>query len=364
MRFSPSPLFVFALVLAAYGPISCDTAQVTQAEDAESAQQEPEARVPQIREQPLHAPPTELLEVTRVVDGDTIHVQRGDQVEKLRLLSVDTEEVIRGGGSSSPSKPQTVFGTECAAWAVSFFEGLGDEDAKTRVGLWFPDGKEARDVYGRLLCHVVLEDGTDFNLLLLQEGKSPYFNKYGNSIGFDAEFRAAQAKARGEELGIWNPGTNEPKTPGTPAVRRPYDTLMPWWEARARAIDEFRAKRAGNALRFVDAGEPDQLEATTRESAPEPAQVEVFGAPDRVFDEDDGSQTVLFRTSDRRRALRVRISKEQVSAHASLELENISEELKQNFVWVIGAMRWTGRGYEIASEGPERWRGADPQEQN
>ena len=139
---------------------------------------------------------------------------------------------------------------------------------------------------------------------------------------------------------------------------------MPWGEARAAAIDQFRAKRAGDALRFVDAGAPDQLEFTTRKSAPAPAQVEVFGAPDRVFDESDGRQTVLFRTSDRGRALRVRIPMEQVSSHAALDLANISGELRQNFVWVTGAMRWTGRGYEIVSEGPERWRIADPQGQN
>ena len=362
MRLTPSTLFALWLVLCALP--ACDEDPSTSASSTGPVVDEARAMEIQVREQPLHAPPSELYKVTRVVDGDTIHVQRGGQVEKLRLLSVDTEEVIRRGGFSSPSKPQTVFGTECAAWARSFFEGLANEDGTQRVGLWFPEGEENRDVYGRLLCHVVLEDGTDFNLLLLQKGKSPYFNKYGNSIEFDEEFRRAQAKARDEQLGIWNPGTNEPETPGAPAVRRPYDTLMPWWEARAQAIDEFRIKHAEDALRFVDAGMPGQLEFTTRESATEPAQVEVFGAPERVFDEADGRQTVLFRTSDRGRALRVRIPKEQVSAHAVLDLANISEELRQNFVWVTGAMRWTGRGYEIVSEGPERWRVADPQGQN
>ncbi len=362
MQFSPSTLLVF--LLACSGLPACGTDPVTITEGAGAVPDKERALDPQVREQPLHEPPSVLFEVKRVVDGDTIHVQRGEELEKLRLLSVDTEEVIRGGGFSSPSKPQTVFGTECAEWAKSFFDGLANEDGETRVGLWFPEGKEARDVYGRLLCHVVLEDGTDFNLMLLQKGKSPYFNKYGNSLDFDAEFRAAQAEARDKELGIWRSETNQPKTPGAPAVRRPYDTLMPWWEARAQAIDQFRSKHAEDALRFVDAGAPDQLESTTRASAPEPAQVEVFGIPDRIFDEDDGRQTVLFRTSDRGRALRVRIPKEEVSAHAALDLANISEELRQNFVWVTGAMRWTGRGYEIVSMSPERWRVADPQGQN
>ena len=277
---------------------------------------------------------------------------------------MDTEEVIRGGGSASASKPQTLFGTKCAEWAQSFFDALKDEGGEVRVGLWFPGGVEARDIYGRLLCHVVLPDGTDFNLLLLKEGKSPYFNKYGDSVEFDAEFRAAQREAREAQLGIWNPGTNRPTTPDTPAVRRPYETLMPWWEARARAIGEFRTKREADATQFVDAGAPDQLETVTRSSSPRPAEVEVFGAPDRVFDEKDGSQTVLFRTSDRGRALRVRIPKEAVSSHVELDLTNISEEFRQNYVWVTGELRWTGRGYEITSAGPGSWRIADPQGQN
>jgi len=316
------------------------------------------------REQPLHAPPEELFLVTRVVDGDTIHIERAGVVEKLRLLSVDTEEVIRGGGNTSGTKPQTTFGTQCAEWAVTFFEALADEGGETRVGLWFPNDSEARDIYGRLLCHVVLADGTDFNLLLLEEGKSPYFNKYGNSLEFDAEFRAAQAAAREAKLGIWDPETNQSKTPDTPSVKRPYEVLMPWWEARARAIDELRSKRAKDPMRYVDAGDPDQLEAVTRAKSPEPAMVEVFGAPDRVFDEKDGSQTVLFRTSDRGRALRVRIPKEAIGEHAELELGEISEELRQNYVWVKGPLRWTGRGYEFTSGGPETWRVADPQGQN
>ncbi len=304
----------------------------------------------------LHAPPTELFVVTRVVDGDTIHISRAGETEKLRFLSVDTEEVVRGGGSSGGTKPQTVFGTECAAWAQEFFASLADEDGVTRVGLWFPGETETRDIYGRLLCHVVLEDGTDFNLLLLEKGKSPYFNKYGNSTAFDAEFRAAQTAARSAGIGIWSPETNTAKTPGAPSIKRPYELLMPWWEARAEAIEHSRKKHAEEPLKFVDAGEPDQLEATTRASAPEPAAVEVFGSVDRIFDEDDGSQTVLFRTSDRGRALRVKIPKEAIAAHATLSLDQLGEELKQNYIWVTGEMSWTGRGYQIISSGPESWR--------
>ena len=311
----------------------------------------------------LHPAPTELFEVTRVVDGGTIHIMREGKTEKLRILSVDTEEVVRGSGSTGGTKPQTVFGTECAAWAQDFFKSLAGDDGVTRVGLWFPGEKETRDIYGRLLCHVVLEDGTDFNLLLLEKGKSPYFNKYGNSTAFDAEFRAAQAIAREAGIGIWNPATNAAKTPGAPSITRPYEQLMSWWEARAEAIDHARKKHRDEPLKYVDAGEPDQLEATTRASAPAASKVEVFGTVNRIFDEKDGSKTVLFRTSDKGRALRVKIPEEAISSHATLALDQLGEEFKQNYIWVTGEMSWTGRGYEITSSGPESWRVASDSSQ-
>ena len=61
-------------------------------------------------------PPQDLFEVVKVVDGDTVHVMRDGKVEKLRLLSVDTEEKLSGRGGSA-TKPETVYGEECALWA-------------------------------------------------------------------------------------------------------------------------------------------------------------------------------------------------------------------------------------------------------
>ncbi|MEM7517800.1 MAG: thermonuclease family protein, partial [Planctomycetota bacterium] len=164
-----------------------------------------------------HAPPSELFDVTRIVDGDTIWIRRNEKEEKLRLLSVDTEEKL--GVDVSPTKPGTVFGEECALWAQRFFIGMGSDEEPPKVGLAFPDGREARDIYGRLLCNVVLADGTDFNVMLVRLGKSPYFNKYGNSRICHEAFVAAQIESRAADRGIWDPETNKPKTANTPAAK-------------------------------------------------------------------------------------------------------------------------------------------------
>ena len=246
-----------------------------------------------------HAAPTELFDVERVVDGDTIYIDYHGRQEKLRLLSVDTEEKFDVG----PTKPATVFGEACAQWAAEFFAAQAKEGEVPRVGLLFPGGAERRDVYGRLLCHVVLADGTDFNLLLVQLGKSPYFNKYGNSLVCHEEFVKAQTGARAAKRGIWDPATNEPAEEGREAAKRPYEKLLVWWDARAAAIDAFRARHAEAPEACIDAEDPDQLQAALERRK----EVEVFCNVNRIFDEADGSRTVLMRSGDKDRSLRVRI---------------------------------------------------------
>lgn len=277
-----------------------------------------------------------LYDVERVVDGDTIHIRKGGERVKLRLLSVDTEEKLTGRPNISPTKPETVFGEAAAQWAKAFFDGLAEPGQTTQVGLRFPDGIERNDVYGRLLCHVLLPDGSDFNIQLVREGWSPYFNKYGNSRIAHEEFVEAQRLAREEQLGIWNPGTNQPTDPDAPSAKRPYAALLPWWDARAEAIDRFRARHAENPIKYVDAEDPENLELAAF-AVGAGARVEVFGSIFRVFDEDDGTTTLLMRTGEPDRALRVSIPAGDREALEALRLtQRAEEEFLQNYLVIAG----------------------------
>jgi len=297
------------------------------------------------------------VEITRVVDGDTIHVQLGGKVEKLRLLCVDTEEKV-GSGAASPTKPQTVFGEECALWAQEFFAKLGKDGAPPKIGLRFPVGREDhRDGFGRLLCHVILPDGTDYNLMLVKLGKSPYFSKYGYSEIAHTEFVAAQNEARAKKIGIWDPTTNVPKTPGTPSAARPYDKLLPWWDLRAEAVRTFGERRAKQPDSTFEAESGPSLALAVTKAD----RVNVFGVIDRVFDETDGSQTVLFQAAVRDVPFRVRIPKDAVAAHAGLKLAQRTEDFIQNYMWFRGTVETDGKGYRSTSTSPEAWRdGRDP----
>ncbi len=314
-----------------------------------------ESAPPELRELWAGPVPTELFPVLRVVDGDTLHVERAGETVKLRLLSVDTEEKLSGRSNVDPLKPETRFGQQTTDWAADFFARHATVDGQQQVGLRFPDGEELLDVYGRLLCHVVLADGADYNVALVALGKSPYFNKYGNSrIAHDA-FVAAQEAAARRNLGIWNAGTNRDVPLGETPVVRPYERLLPWWQLRADAMDAFRAARAVSPAAWITADEPDALAAAERSGD----EVQVFCAIDRWFDEDDGSLTLLMRSGARDAALRAKIAAGALERFDRIELKaTATEPFIQNFLVLRGRVERDARGFALQLEDPAQIRPA------
>lgn len=310
-----------------------------------------EAAFPAVLEQCTIGRPKELFDVLRVVDGDTLWVERGGEREKLRLLSIDTEEKFMENDLSA-SKPSTRYGDLVTGWAQGFFAPRSKDEGPIRVGLLFPGGKETRDPYGRLLCHVVTADGVDFNLLMVRMGMSPYFNKYGNSRISHGAFQAAQKAAMKEQRGIWNPETNKA------GKKRPYGQLVPWWQARADAVDAFRALAKKSPLRFVSSDEPEALGAALEAGG---KGVTVLALVDRFFDEDDGSRTVLLRSGDKKRAVRVSIAAKDRKAMAALDLEGSREDFRQNYLLVKGDLVQGRRGFDLVGVAPEDWRRAGPE---
>ena len=294
--------------------------------------------------------PTELFEVIYVVDGDTIHIQRNGKREKLRLLSIDTEEKYNKGNTSE-TKPYTRFGEQATGWAQGFLMPRSVDDGTIKVGLRFPGGVESKDPYGRLLCHVVTAEGIDFNLLMVRTGLSPYFCKYGYSRIDHEKFKEAQEKARTERRGIWDARTNEG------GKRRPYDRLLPWWEARGKAVAAHRELSAKDPLRYLSADEPDALEAAIANG---PREVTVLALIDRFFEEDDGSRTVLLRGGDKRRSVRVSIPKELRKAMNKHDLDHVGDNFRQNYLLIDGTLQRGARGFDLVGVGVGDWRLAGP----
>lgn len=175
---------------------------------------------------------------SRVVDGDTIRVLLNPEDEKeesLRILCLDTEESYAGG-----SKPVSPMGHLAKKRAEQFFQGAKE------VTIEFP-GNEPWDVclskyrgnYGRLLVYVY-RDGIDFQEMMIAEGFSPYFTKYGHAsfVGHHVRYTNAERAAQIALLGIWDQMKNNH------AEVRNYAALTTWWKLRARVIDDFRRLKA------------------------------------------------------------------------------------------------------------------------
>jgi micrococcal nuclease len=121
----------------------------------------------------------------RVVDGDTIVLDGG---EKVRLIGVDTPELHH------PVKPVQYFAREARDFVYSQVQGRD-------VHLEFDQMR--RDRYGRTLAYVFLADGTLLNELIIERGYGFAYVKYPFRSDYMARFRAAEARARSTERGLW-----------------------------------------------------------------------------------------------------------------------------------------------------------------
>ncbi len=309
---------------------------------------------------PRHAPPTELWDVERVVDGDTLEVLRHGRLEVLRLACVDAEERIATRPLTSRSAPRTVFGEETALWMERLLAGRARDAGRIRVGISLPAGDERRDPFGRLLCHVLLPDGTDLNLLLVRQGRSPYYEKYGASLVCHGAFVRAQEQARRERLGIWDPRTNRARTPGAPEAVRPYGRLLAWWRARALAVESWRAREAGEPERTAAAGDPEDL----RRARAAGGECRIFGSLRELREEDDGSLVLAFHGARAGPALRALVPRGAATVALRDRLRDSLAEFRQNYWWIDGVLAEDGAGFfvTLAEAGRLSAAGPEPEE--
>lgn len=173
------------------------------------------------------------LQVTKIVDGDTIKVLLNDKREFIRLDYVDAEESY-----SEFSKPVTEIGKAASEMAVEYFTSPNGELAQVDLEFDTNDPTEEclekyRDHQGRLIAYVH-KNQENFNIKLIKEGWSPYFIKYGYSRLYHQEMTRAEIEAQANNLGVWNSQINTGKR------KRNYNLLVPWWTLRASIIENYR----------------------------------------------------------------------------------------------------------------------------
>jgi len=135
---------------------------------------------------------TETARVIRVVDGDTIIVDRGRGEERVRYIGMDTPDAV------DPRRPVEHLGPEASAANRALVQG--------REVVLERDVREA-DQYGRLLRYIWLRDGpgwTLVNLVLVERGFAQV-DTVPPDVKYSELLLAAQRDARQHERGLWAP---------------------------------------------------------------------------------------------------------------------------------------------------------------
>jgi micrococcal nuclease len=178
------------------------------------------------------------VEVVRVVDGDTLRVSVEEREWSLRMLALDTEESNAGS-----DKPVTPWGRKAKERAQQIFSP-GDRVTVEFLGNEAPEvcWEKYLDNFGRPLVFVHDRDDADYQEVMIREGYSPYFTKYGYAefAAFHRRYAAAERAAQGAHIGVWDQMTVN----GQDA--RNYAALGVWWELRARIIDHYRLLKAAH----------------------------------------------------------------------------------------------------------------------
>lgn len=141
----------------------------------------------------LNDNPSRGYRVVKVVDGDTMDVEIDGEIERLRLIGIDTPETV------DPRKDVQCFGKEASNKSKELLEG-------NFVTLESDDTQSERDKYKRLLVYVYLPDGTSFNKYMIEEGYA-YEYTYDEAYKYQSEFKQAQLNAQSSNKGLWNPST-------------------------------------------------------------------------------------------------------------------------------------------------------------
>lgn len=138
----------------------------------------------------IASPESDVIIVSRVVDGDTIKVLIDGEEETIRIIGINTPETV------DPRKPVECFGKEASD---AMKEKLSVGEGVTLVS---DQTQDDRDKYGRLLRYVEDENGQDIGLLLISEG---YAYEYTYQVPYERQhaYQEAEQQAKKSMRGLW-----------------------------------------------------------------------------------------------------------------------------------------------------------------
>ena len=132
----------------------------------------------------------QIATLVKLVDGDTIAVSVNGKNETVRIIGIDTPEVI------DPRKTVECFGKE-----ASEFARITLQDNKNLL-LESDPTQGDRDKYNRLLRYVWTDDVTDFGKLMIESGYASEYT-YDLPYKYQKVYKEAEGKALEAKKGLW-----------------------------------------------------------------------------------------------------------------------------------------------------------------
>ena len=134
--------------------------------------------------------------VTKVVDGDTLHVTIKGKEEKVRILYIDTPEKYGGAKLEKDAKKAGIsadkeqdLGKLASGYAIKFFQ-KGDKVNVT---------SDKKDQYGRILG-TVSKNGVDYSTQIIKDGYSCIYKK----AKYPKELDNVLQEAKESKKGLWS----------------------------------------------------------------------------------------------------------------------------------------------------------------
>ena len=153
--------------------------------------------------------------VTNVVNGELVEVSLPGEATRVRLIGIDVPEVV------GPGELFQCYGAEATSRAVELLAGQS-------VRLELDPSQGERDAAGNLLAYIWLQDGSMYNARMIAEGFA--LERSGAAAyRYQGQFKTAEQQARGQQVGLWHPGscTGEVPTPTSVPPPPPAPTTAP-----------------------------------------------------------------------------------------------------------------------------------------
>lgn len=176
---------LLAVFICLYLP-ACSADTIYRSKDAQGRVTYSDAPTPDAKPIRLPTPiQRSLHQVTKVLDGDTIVLKKG---ERVRLLGINAPEIESRYRDGEPG------GMAAKEWLQKKLQGRN-------VSLEYD--RQKQDHYERLLAHLHLSNGEHLNLMLVEKGLAMVNLLPPNLRYADAMIRAQQ-RAEKQKLGIWS----------------------------------------------------------------------------------------------------------------------------------------------------------------